>query len=131
MRSQPQNVAAQAQRFVGGGEVAGGGADPQMAVILDRSLHLGFWGMLGFGLITAGVAMMIPVRELDTLPQEIEALEHEQQALVARMSSADYHKRGADAIKADRKRAADLEHLLAAKFERWSALDQKIASGNG
>ena len=60
-----------------------------------------------------------------------EALEHEQQALVARMSSADYHKRGADAIKADRKRAADLEHLLAAKFERWSALDQKIASGNG
>jgi ATP-binding cassette subfamily F protein uup len=70
-------------------------------------------------------------RELDTLPKEIEALEHEQQALLARMSSADYHKQGADAIKADRKRAADLERLLAAKFERWSALDQKIASGNG
>jgi ATP-binding cassette subfamily F protein uup len=70
-------------------------------------------------------------RELDTLPKEIEALEQEQQTLVARMSSADYHKQGADAIKADRKRAADLEHLLAAKFERWSALDQKIVSGNG
>jgi ATP-binding cassette subfamily F protein uup len=70
-------------------------------------------------------------RELDALPKEIEALEHEQQALVARLSSADYHKQGADAIKADRKRAADLERLLAAKFERWSALDQKIASGNG
>ena len=66
-------------------------------------------------------------RELDTLPKEIEALEQEQLALTARMSSADYHKQGADAIKTDRRRAEDIERLLHEKFERWSVLDQKAA----
>ncbi|MEQ1773960.1 MAG: ATP-binding cassette domain-containing protein [Burkholderiales bacterium] len=70
-------------------------------------------------------------RELEALPKEIEALEVEQQQLSARMSSADYHKQGADAIKADRKRADEIEQLLAKKFERWSALDQKAAAGTG
>ena len=41
------------------------------------------------------------------------------------MSSADYHRQGADAIKADRVRAEQIEHELAAKFERWSALEEK------
>ncbi len=70
-------------------------------------------------------------RELAALPAEIEALEQEQQQLTARMSNADYHKQGAVAIKTDRKRADDTERLLAEKFERWSALDQKAAAGNG
>jgi len=70
-------------------------------------------------------------RELASLPAEIEMIEREQQALGARISSADYHKQGAETIKADRKRADDIERLLAEKFERWSALDQKAAAGNG
>ena len=68
-------------------------------------------------------------RELDALPAEIEALEQEQTALAARMSSADYHKQGADAIKADGKRASEIEQSLAKKYERWEVLDQKAAPG--
>jgi ATP-binding cassette subfamily F protein uup len=64
-------------------------------------------------------------RDLEALPGEIEALEREQHALTARMSSADYHRQGAEAIKADRARAEKIEHELAAKFERWSALEEK------
>ncbi len=70
-------------------------------------------------------------RELESLPLEIETLEQEQQQLSARMSSADYHRQGADALKVDRKRADDIERLLAEKFERWSALDQKAATAGG
>ena len=66
-------------------------------------------------------------RELAALPAELEALENEQHALTALMSSADYHKRGADAIKADRARAEAIEHLLAAKFERWAELEARAA----
>ena len=64
-------------------------------------------------------------RDLEGLPGEIEALEREQHALTGRMSSADYHRQGPDAIKADRVRAEQIEHELAAKFERWSALEDK------
>jgi ATP-binding cassette subfamily F protein uup len=66
-------------------------------------------------------------RELDALPAEIEALEQEQHQLTARISSADYHRQGAEAIKADRRRADDIERLLAEKFARWETLDQKAA----
>ncbi len=64
-------------------------------------------------------------RELEQLPGEIEALESEQHALTERMCAADYHRQGAEAIKADRERAEAIEHLLARKFERWSSLDQR------
>ena len=64
-------------------------------------------------------------RELEALPREIEVLEAEQAALTQRMGSADYHKQGADAIKADRVRSANIDQLLDDKFTRWSALDQK------
>jgi ATP-binding cassette subfamily F protein uup len=66
-------------------------------------------------------------RELAALPAELESLENEQHALTASMSSADYHKRGAEAIKADRQRAEAIEHLLAAKFERWAELEARAA----
>jgi ATP-binding cassette subfamily F protein uup len=68
-------------------------------------------------------------RELDTLPAEIEKLEQEQLALTNKMSSGDYHKHGAEAIKADRLRADAIEQLLTQKFARWEALDQKSAAG--
>ena len=63
--------------------------------------------------------------ELDLLPAELEALEREQHALTVRMSAPDYHRLGPAAIKADRLRAAEIEHQLAAKFERWGALDAR------
>ena len=66
-------------------------------------------------------------RELEALPAELEALEREQLALTDLMSTADYHRRGADAIRADRQRATEIERLLAEKFERWGELDAKAA----
>jgi len=64
-------------------------------------------------------------RELELLPQEIEQLEQEQAELTQRMSSADYHRQGAEQIRADRKRGEDIELALARKFERWEALEAK------
>jgi ABC transport system ATP-binding/permease protein len=52
-------------------------------------------------------------------------LEREQHGITERMSAADYHRQGPDAIKADRVRAEQIEHELATKFERWSALEEK------
>ena len=49
------------------GDVAGGGADPSLKTVLDSALHLTFWVMLGFAVITAGIALTIPIRELETL----------------------------------------------------------------
>ena len=66
-------------------------------------------------------------RELEALPAELESLEREQLALTGLMSTADYHKRGPDAIKADRLRATEIERLLAEKFERWGELDARAS----
>jgi ATP-binding cassette subfamily F protein uup len=64
-------------------------------------------------------------RELAQLPAEIEALEQQQHALTARMSSGEYHKQGSEQIKADRQLGEDLERQLAEKFARWEALESK------
>ncbi|MGH8238628.1 MAG: ATP-binding cassette domain-containing protein, partial [Steroidobacteraceae bacterium] len=64
-------------------------------------------------------------RELAQLPGEIEALEQQQQALTARMSSGDYHKQGSEQIKADLQLASEIEQQLAEKFARWEALETK------
>jgi ATP-binding cassette subfamily F protein uup len=66
-------------------------------------------------------------RELAQLPDELEALEREQAALTSKMSGADYHRQSAAELKADRERLQQIEHALAAKFERWAALDQRAA----
>ena len=66
-------------------------------------------------------------RELAQLPLDIEALDQEQHALTAKMSGADYHRQGAEQMKADVKRAEDIELQLAEKFERWSELEAKAA----
>jgi len=70
-------------------------------------------------------------RELEQLPAEIEALEREQHELTAGMSRADYHKRGAEQIKAERKRTEEIERQLAERFERWTKLDDKAARSEG
>ncbi len=64
-------------------------------------------------------------RELAQLPAEIEALEQQQQALTARMSSGDYHKQGSEQIKADRQLSGEIEQQLAAKYARWEELEAK------
>ncbi|HEX4882900.1 MAG TPA: ATP-binding cassette domain-containing protein, partial [Casimicrobiaceae bacterium] len=64
-------------------------------------------------------------RELAALPDEIEALEAEQHALTERMCAPGYHQQPPEALRHDRQRAEAIEHALAAKFERWAALDAK------
>ena len=70
-------------------------------------------------------------RELTALPAEIEELENELQAISARMSQADYHQQGAGMIKNDRARIEQIEHLIAAKFEQWSALEARARADSG
>jgi ATP-binding cassette subfamily F protein uup len=62
-------------------------------------------------------------RELNALPEEIEALEREQAELNERMSNPDYHRQGADRIREDRARLEEIEALLLEKFARWEALE--------
>ena len=66
-------------------------------------------------------------RELEQLPAQLEALEKEQQAIAAKMAAADYHATGADSIRADRERLAEIERLLEDKFVRWAELDAKAS----
>ncbi len=70
-------------------------------------------------------------RELESLPEAIEALEAEQAALTQRMCAPDYHRQPPEAMKADGLRAQAIEHALAEKFERWAALDAKALAGAG
>jgi ATP-binding cassette subfamily F protein uup len=70
-------------------------------------------------------------RELAQLPDELDALEKEQAALMARMSGIDYHKQGAAQLKADRERLDQIERQQAVKFERWELLDQRAAQTAG
>jgi ABC transport system ATP-binding/permease protein len=63
-------------------------------------------------------------RELESLPREIEALEGEQRALLARMSSADYHQSGAPILRADSERVGAIEKEMALKFARWEQLEK-------
>jgi ATP-binding cassette subfamily F protein uup len=63
-------------------------------------------------------------RELAVLPEEIETLEQEQTRLTALMSAPDYHLRGAQQIRDDRRRCEQIEALLLARFARWEALEE-------
>jgi ABC transport system ATP-binding/permease protein len=63
-------------------------------------------------------------RELEALPDEIEALEREQSQLTALMSGPDYHRRAARQIRDDRRRSEEIETLLLAKFARWESLEE-------
>jgi hypothetical protein len=49
------------------GNVLGGGAEPALRAALDSALRLAFWGMTVFAALSAAIAMMVPVRELETL----------------------------------------------------------------
>ena len=64
------------------------------------------------------------LRELETLPVEIEALEREQAELTSKMSGPEYHRQGPQAMRDDSKRASEIEDLLLTKFARWEALEE-------
>jgi ATP-binding cassette subfamily F protein uup len=66
-------------------------------------------------------------RELESLPADIESLEAEQKALLARMHDAEYYRQPAEALRADQARAAEIERLLEEKLERWTELEARVA----
>jgi ATP-binding cassette subfamily F protein uup len=69
-------------------------------------------------------------RELESLPQEIEALEAEQGLLAAKMSAPEYFRQSPQALKADQQRNVELEALLMKKLQRWEALESKALAAS-
>lgn len=67
-------------------------------------------------------------KELEELPQKIEALEQEQSELIAQMSSSN---RSPDELQADGIRAGELESLIAQYYDRWTVLEEKRLQCNG
>jgi ATP-binding cassette subfamily F protein uup len=63
-------------------------------------------------------------RELEALPNEIAALEAEQQALTAKMHAPEYYKQPPAILREDQKRNAEIEKLLLEKLERWEMLER-------
>ena len=47
------------------------------------------------------------------------------------MCAPDYHRQDVERIKADRRRAEEIERLLAVRFERWGELDAKAQEAAG
>ena len=64
-------------------------------------------------------------RELEALPEKLEALEKEQSNLIARMSEGSYHTKPVDEIKADKSRLDALENEISAGYARWEELSAK------
>jgi ATP-binding cassette subfamily F protein uup len=62
-------------------------------------------------------------RDLEALPERIEALEAEQGRLQAEMASPDFYRRPRQEIAQARERLTALEEELAAAYERWEALE--------
>jgi ATP-binding cassette subfamily F protein uup len=67
-------------------------------------------------------------RELGALPSQITALESEQRELTAQMCQADYFRVGAERMRVDRARAAEIETQLSACLERWEYLEGLLAA---
>ncbi|EQD45751.1 ATPase component of ABC transporter, partial [mine drainage metagenome] len=64
-------------------------------------------------------------RELAALPAQIEALEHEQIEIGARMSQPDYRAQGPERARSDGQRLEDIEAQLQRLYERWEALEAR------
>jgi ATP-binding cassette subfamily F protein uup len=67
-------------------------------------------------------------RELGALPAQISALESEQRELTAQMCHADYFRAGAERMRTDRARAAEIEAQLSSCLERWEYLEGLLAA---
>ncbi len=62
-------------------------------------------------------------RELDELPQRIEALEQAQRALHDSMADPDYFRRDKESIADDQKKLAEIDKELVLAYARWEKLD--------
>lgn len=69
-------------------------------------------------------------RELESLPETLEKLEAEQQALIERMSAADYHAKPVEELKSDKTRLEELEREIAQGWARWEELSAKEEAVN-
>ena len=64
-------------------------------------------------------------RELEALPEKLEAMEKEQASIINAMSAFDYHSKPVEDIKADKLRLEELEKSIADGWTRWEALSEK------
>jgi len=64
-------------------------------------------------------------RELEQLPQQIEALESEKESLEAEMSGADFYKKDEAVIKEKLQRLDEISQLLKVAYERWEQLENR------
>jgi ABC transport system ATP-binding/permease protein len=64
-------------------------------------------------------------REIEALPDEIQALELEQKKLAEKACAPDYYRQPPETLRADQQRNAEIEALLSEKLERWESLDAK------
>lgn len=70
-------------------------------------------------------------RELETLPEKLEAMEKEQASIINAMSAFDYHSKPVEDIKADKLRLEELEKSIADGWTRWEALSEKESLSTG
>lgn len=70
-------------------------------------------------------------RELEALPEKLEAMEKEQASIINAMSAFDYHSKSVEDIKADKLRLEELEKSIADRWTRWEALSEKESLSTG
>lgn len=70
-------------------------------------------------------------RELEALPEKLEAMEKEQASIINAMSAFDYHSKPVENIKADKLRLEELEKSIADGWTRWEALSEKESLSTG
>ena len=70
-------------------------------------------------------------RELEALPEKLEAMEKEQASIINAMSAFDYHSKSVEDIKADKLRLEELEKSIADGWTRWEALLEKESLSTG
>lgn len=70
-------------------------------------------------------------RELEALPEKLEAMEKEQASIINAMSAFDYHSKSVEDIKVDKLRLEELEKSIADGWTRWEALSEKESLSTG
>ena len=70
-------------------------------------------------------------RELEALPEKLEAMEKEQASIINAMSAFDYHSKSVEDIKADKLRLEELEKSIADGWTRWEVLSEKESLSTG
>ena len=70
-------------------------------------------------------------RELEALPEKLEAMEKEQASSINAMSAFDHHSKPVEDIKADKLRLEELEKSIADGWTRWEALSEKESLSTG